>query len=97
MLWISFFYFHVRGSRVPLFGNDESGNETECCHERREQKVPACGNLRGEQLGQGSENEAEYDQIGCGGVFLHGALDQVRRQKNTADRADHKRRKGDER
>jgi len=84
-------------SDVFLFGDREDGEEAEDGEQRRESPFPSREELSGEELGQRAENEAEYDQIGCGGIFLHRALDEAGRQKDAADGADDKGREGEKR
>ena len=77
-----------------LFRDHKDGEKADQCKQGSKEPFPSRGDLRREQLGQGTENEAEYDEICCGGVLFHGAFDQTCGQKDAAHRTDHERSEG---
>ena len=81
---------------VFFFGDREDGEEAKHGEQGSKQDVPSREHLCGEQLGQRAENEAEHDQVGCRGIFLHGAFDQIGGQEDTADRTDDERSEGEQ-
>ena len=83
-------------SGIFLFGDRKDGKKAYQSKQGSKEQVPSAEHLGGEELGQGAENEAEDDQIGCGGVFFHRTFDEVGRQKDSADRADCQRREGNQ-
>ena len=88
-------YGRFRSDSLP-FGDCKDGKKSEEREQRSEEPFPRGGHLCREKLGQRAENEAEHNQIGRRGLFLHGALDQSRRQENTAHRADDEGGEGEE-